>query len=62
MTEPQPTAEQVEAIYQDARLTREEKIAAIARLYGITDPISAPDLFAHIRSLPPVGRSTGPLR
>jgi hypothetical protein len=54
MTEqPQPTEDQVEAIYQDPGLTRDEKIAAIAALYGITDPISAPDLFAHIRGFKP---------
>jgi hypothetical protein len=50
MTENRDLDEQVEAIYQDPSLSREQKLAAIAALYAIPEPVTAPELFAHIRA------------
>jgi hypothetical protein len=54
MTEqPASLDEQIEAIYADETLTREQKISQIAALYGITEPVTAPELFARVRGFEP---------
>jgi hypothetical protein len=56
-----PTAvdDQIEEIYQDSLLSREEKVRRMAAVFGITEPITAPQLFAHVCGFKPAGsRST----
>jgi hypothetical protein len=56
---PAAVDDQIEEIFQDSSLSREEKVRRMAAVFGITEPITAPQLFAHVCDFKPVGsRST----
>lgn len=46
---------QVEAIHQDVSLSPEEKLRDMAAVLGITEPVTAPQLFAHACGFNPGG-------